>query len=291
VTRTLLLDADLLAYHASAANQRSYDWNGDGNKSVAADELPARRFAEEKIEKLADKLKADEVIVCLSDDFNSFRKDRVDPTYKANRNEVERPVHLYDIKDYLAETYDTVRWTALEADDVMGILATDPTRTDERIIVSQDKDMMSVPGKLYRPPIWLQGRLVRKGQLMDISVDEADRFHLYQTLVGDATDGYKGAPGIGPEMAKKLLDGHHFHSWTHTFRSGPRKGLEEVRWALSDGPSSDHRRNPWKSVVSGFARFGLTEADAIKQARLARILRYEDWDGRSPRLWNPPLAR
>jgi DNA polymerase-1 len=283
VTRTLLLDADLLAYHASAANERRYNW-GDGIKSVAADELKARAFAEERIEKFADKLKADEVIVCLSDDFNSFRKDRVDPNYKSNRNEVERPLHLYDIKDYLAETYDTVRWTALEADDVMGILATDPTRTDERIIVSSDKDMMSVPGKLYRPPIWLQGKLIRKGVLMDISVEEADCFHLYQTIVGDATDGYKGLPGAGPVAAADLLSGRGWQPYDHTFKSGPRKGLTERRWRPVY--FNDH---PWRAIVSAFEKAGLTEADAVTQARLARILRYEDWDGRSPRLWLPPL--
>lgn len=283
MTRTLLLDADIVAYHASSANQRSYDWNGDGNKSVAADELPARKFADEKISKLADKLKADEVIICLSDDFNSFRKDRIDPTYKSNRNEVERPVHLYDIKDYLAETYDTVRWTALEADDVMGILATDPTRTDERIIVSHDKDMMTVPGKLYRPPIWLRGQLIRKGVLMDISAEQADRFHLYQTIVGDVTDGYPGLPGAGRKAAEELLDGKGWESYRHTLKSGPRKGQEEVRWERV----WFHR--PWQAIVSAYERAGLTEADAIKQAQLARILRYEDWDGRSPRLWRPPV--
>jgi DNA polymerase-1 len=40
--------------------------------------------------------------------------------------------------------------------------------------------------------------------------------------------------------------------------------------------------------VAAYERQGLTEADAIKQARLARILRYEEWDGRTPRLWAPP---
>jgi DNA polymerase-1 len=284
VTRTLLLDADLLAYHASAANERRYNW-GDGIKSVAADELKARAFAEERIEKFADKLKADEVIVCLSDDFNSFRKDRVDPNYKSNRNEVERPLHLYDIKDYLAETYDTVRWTALEADDVMGILATDPTRTDERIIVSSDKDMMSVPGKLYRPPIWLQGKLIRKGVLMDISLEEADRFHLYQTLIGDATDGYKGAPGIGPKAAEAILDGVMWVQQERTLKSGPRKGLTLTEWKPSEGAYIP----AWLRVVAAFEKAGLTEAEALQQAQLARILRYEDWDGRSPRLWLPSL--
>ena len=97
MSRTILLDADLLAYKASAANQRSYDWNGDGNKSVAADEGAARQYAEKEISRVANKLKADDVIVCLSDDFNSFRNDRIDPNYKA----VQRTVSYSSVSQSL----------------------------------------------------------------------------------------------------------------------------------------------------------------------------------------------
>jgi DNA polymerase-1 len=259
LTRTLLLDADLLAYKMTARNQRSYDWDGDGSKAVAADFEPAARQAEEAIEKLAYKLKADSVLVCLSDDFNSFRKDRVDPTYKAVRANMDRPEHLYDLKDYLAEEYEFVRWTALEADDVMGIIATDPGRTDERIIVSADKDLMGVPGKLYRPEIRLQGRLVRKAVMADITPIQAIRFHFWQTIVGDTTDGFPGAPGIGPKSpyAEDIL-------------------------------AAETEEEAWDIVLQAYSLVGLPEAAAVQQARLARILQHEDWDGRSPRLWLPP---
>ena len=83
----------------------------------------------------------------------------------------------------------------LEGDDVMGIIATDPTRTDQRIIVSIDKDMKTIPG-----------HLLIGGELMHISPEEADYNHLYQTLVGDTIDGYSGCPGIGAVSAKRALD-------------------------------------------------------------------------------------
>jgi DNA polymerase-1 len=271
VTRTLLLDADLLAYRATAAHERRYDWSGNGQKSVAADEEAARQVAAETVDHLADTLRADDVIICLSDDFNSFRKDRIDPTYKAVRDNVERPQHLYDLKEWLAGEYPHERWKALEADDVMGIIATDPTRTDERIIVSDDKDLQTIPGKLYR-----------QGKLRHISVEEADRFHLWQTIVGDTTDGYPGLPGSGPVAAEELLEGVGWASDTHVLRSGPRKGQEELRWLKV------RWEHPWLAIVSAYEKAGLNEADAIKQARLARILRYDEWDGRTPRLWNPP---
>lgn len=259
MTRTLLIDADLLAYRTTAANQRSYDWDGDGQKAIAADEEAARRQAEKEVEQLADKLKADEVLICLSDDFSSFRKDRIDPTYKAIRAAAERPVHLYDLKDHLATVYDHVRWTALEADDVMGIIATDPSRTDERIIVSADKDLMGIPGKLHRPAVrHHDGRLIRPAATIDITPLEAIRFHFWQAIVGDITDGYPGARGVGDKSiyAQDVLEAE----------------TEEEAWGI---------------VLEAFSGRG-GEDEALKQARLARILQFVDYDGRSPRLWLPP---
>lgn len=287
MTRTLLLDADLIAYRASSATQRSYDWNGDGKKSYAADFEAAVEMAERTIDDYATKLKADEVLVCLSDDFSSFRKDRVDPTYKAIRDDVDRPVHLYDIKDHLADTYEFVRWTALEADDVMGIIATDPNRTDERIIVSADKDMKTIPGKLHQPAVYntMTGALIRPAQTIDISVEEADRFHLYQTIVGDQTDGYPGLPGAGPKAAEEVLNGVQWVQQERTLKSGPRKGLTISEWVRTEGDYIP----AWLRVVALYEKAGLTEEHALKQARLARILRYGEWDGRSPRLWTPTL--
>lgn len=275
--RTLLFDADALAYRDAVAHQRTYDW-GDGVTSIATDLGLAKKTIVQQIDATMEKLEADNFIICLSDDIHSFRKEMVDPTYKKARQDVERPVHLYTLKEWLAETYPTDRRPRLEADDVMGILATDPSATDERIIVSADKDMMTVPAKLYRPQ---NDKGQKRPPIMDISLEEANRFHLWQTIVGDTTDGYAGLPGAGPVEAEKLLEGWGWSSYVHVFKSGPRKGLEEVRWERS-------YMDVWNAIVSGYIKAGLKEADAITQARLARILRYGEWDGRSPRLWNPP---
>jgi len=262
LTRTLLIDADLLAYRATAAHQRKYDWDGTGDLSLAADFKKARDTAEETVDELGDLLKSDNVVVCLSDDFNSFRKDRVASDYKEFRTTTERPKYLYDLKDHLAETFETERWTTLEADDVMGIIATDPTRGDERVIVSADKDMMGVPAKVYRPPLTDEQREAAKGKapvILDIEPIEAMRFHLWQTVVGDPVDGYLGARGVGPQSmyARDILEA----------QSEPEA---------------------WEAVLEAYAFVGSTEEHAVQQARLARILQYPDWDGRTPRLWVPP---
>ena len=73
---------------------------------------------------------------------------------------------------------------SLEADDVLGILATEPSN-EERIIVSIDKDLYQIPAKISK-----DGKTFE-----EISENEANYWHMMQTLTGDSTDGYSGCPG------------------------------------------------------------------------------------------------
>lgn len=93
------------------------------------------------------------------------------------------------------------------------------------------------------------------------SVDEEEgrRFHLLQTLAGDSTDGYSGCPGYGMKKAEQLL----------------------VKEDYS-----------WKAIREAFEEKGLTEEDALLNARLARILTDEDYDFQrgTPILWTPSAS-
>lgn len=258
MTRTLLVDADLLAYVASAATQRSYHFDGpDAPPAISADFNEAKEAAEQQINKLIDRLQPDDLIICLSDDFSSFRKDRIDPTYKATRT-AERPQQLYPIKDWLRSEYIVEERPALEADDVMGIIATDPNRTDERIVVSADKDLMTVPGKLYRPQLDVGGK---HPPILTISKQDAWRFHFWQAIVGDTTDGYPGAFKVGAKSiyAEAVLE-------------------------------AEDEEDAWEWVIAAFHKAGRGEAEALVQARLARILQFQDYDGHRPLLWLPPYS-
>ena len=130
----------------------------------------------------------------------------------------------------------------LEADDAMGIYA---TQHPGNIIVSPDKDMKQIPGKLYN----LEDTIT-------ITPKEGAKWHLIQTLAGDQTDGYSGVPGIGVKRAETLFN--------------------------KEGYS-------WSTVVKAFTDKGLTEEDALLNARLARILTIEDYDTeqQEPKLWTP----
>jgi DNA polymerase-1 len=46
----------------------------------------------------------------------------------------------------------------------------------------------------------------------------------------------------------------------------------------------------WDEVLGAFASVGLGEEEAVIQARLARILHFEDHDGTRPILWVPPYV-
>jgi DNA polymerase-1 len=235
----------------------------------------AKAEAKRVVEWFMDDLKADDLVICLSDDVQNFRK-RIDPTYKQLRTATERPVHLYDLKEWMGEKWSSRLIATFEADDVMGIMSTEP-HTGERVIVSNDKDMKTIPGLLCRPDYER-----RKLNVVEITEEAADRFHLWQTLTGDTCDGYDGCPGVGGERAEPILDGYGFQRYDHTITKGKRKGEIDVRWPRFqfDGP--------WPAIVSAYEKAGLTEADAIRQARLAFILRSSHYvDGR--RLdWNPP---
>lgn len=261
--RTLLVDADIFAYKATAATEKVYLFGGAGSDPVVDPNLnQALDIAARDIEAVANKLKATKVIVCLTDDvkadgtIDNFRCDFY-PQYKMHRKDVRRPSTLRAVKDFYASNFETYQRPRLEADDCMGILSTHATLVPgERVIVSGDKDMKTIPGLLFNP------RHVRRRVPTKISGVAADRFFMQQTLTGDAVDGYPGCPGIG-DKSPYVVELAHCRTLAAM----------------------------WEVVVAGYASKGRTPADALVQARCARILRACDWDfvARKPRLWSPPV--
>ncbi len=242
ITSALAIDADILLYRSTSAAESEVDW-GDDIFSLWMDMKEAKAAFVRQLENIQEKLGVTNVVCCISDSGNNFRKS-VDPSYKSNRRGTRKPVGYTAMKDWVVSTYPSMRKPGLEGDDLLGILATRPG--NDCIMVSDDKDMLGVPGRLFRPS---------KDEMFEISVQDADRFFLTQVLTGDPTDGYKGVPGIGPKKAEAIL--------------GPR--------------------HDWGAIEKAFLDAGLTKDDALTQARLARILRWSDWDAEKgePILWKP----
>ena len=86
-----------------------------------------------------------------------------------------------------------------------------------------------------------------------------------------------------PKAASEILSGRLWHTRERTLKSGPRKGLSLTEWDYTDDPEVP----VWDRIVAAYAKAGLSEADALAQARCARILRNTDWDGSHPILWEP----
>lgn len=274
MTRLLLIDADVVAYNAAMACEKATDW-GEGYWTWHCDEYEVRQAVLDKIDQYREALDATDVKLCLTDSEGNFRFD-VLPSYKGNRKNTKKPLVLKAIKEWLIEEHDAYFRPGLEGDDCMGILATAAGVKGEKIIVSIDKDMKTIPGLYVRD---------LDSGIMEISEAEADYWHLFQTLMGDGTDGYKGCPGVGPVEAERVLRNLiKVEPYPHEMKSGKRKGEIETRWA--DGEAD----TLWEVVLAQFRKAGLSEADALQQARVARILRASDYDfkKKEPILWLPP---
>ena len=242
---TLLIDADVLAFEAAVVAEESIEWK-DEMWTVHADMALAKARVVNRVEEFKDLMKTDKVTMCLTDRAN-FRRV-LNPDYKANRSKSRLPIILRQVKQWIIEEYDGQMWPNLEADDVISILATDKEMDEETIIVSIDKDFKSVPGIYYD---------YNKNETHHVSEDEADNYHLIQTIMGDATDGYSGVPRVGPVGAKKLLDQNGY---------------------------------TWETVTACYEKAGLTEQDALMNAWMARLLRAENYSFRTntiKKLWTP----
>lgn len=116
--------------------------------------------------------------------------------YKGNRDPNHKPKYYKEIREYLLSYFDVEVVDGMEADDAIGIAQfKNPDRST--CIVSIDKDMKMIPGWHYNP---------RSGDIFNVSLYEADRFLLWQMLVGDPTDNIPGVNKIGPKTADKILE-------------------------------------------------------------------------------------
>lgn len=122
---------------------------------------------------------------------------QVFPEYKANRLGKPRPVHLEACKRRLVTEWAATYIEGMEADDQLGIRQC-VGDTNDSIICSIDKDLLQIPGWHYN---------FVKHQRTYVTPMEGLRHFYWQLLVGDSSDGIKGAAGIGPVKADKILDG------------------------------------------------------------------------------------
>ena len=234
----LLIDGDIILYKIASAVEEPIHW-GDDFWTLHGDAAAAKDSFDQEIERLQNRLEVSQICIALSDPKHNWRIE-IMATYKHNRRNKRKPVVYRALRDHAIAQYTTAQYPGLEADDVMGVMS-----QEDRIIVSDDKDLRTIPGQLYNPS---------RDDHIEITEEEADRNHLLQTLTGDTVDGYTGCPGIGPKRAQAVL-----------------------------------KKGTWDEVVEAYLKAGLNEDVALGQARVARILRPNEWNPKTEEviLWNP----
>ena len=235
----ILIDADFIVYKCCAACETEIDY-GEDVIFVTSNFSDAYNAVKKEVEKIKSAFGGFASPILFFSDSKNFRK-KIYPDYKGHRNR-KKPCGYKRVIRNLRIEYDVIVMPELEADDAMGIYA---TQHPGNVVVSPDKDMKQIAGKLYDLET-----------SKDITAEEGARWHLIQTLAGDQTDGYSGVPGIGVKRAETLFN--------------------------KEGYS-------WSTVVKAFEDKGLTETDALTNARLARILTIDDYDTKrqEPKLWTP----
>jgi DNA polymerase I len=246
---TLLIDGDQFLYKACAACEVEARWD-EQNHVLSCNAEEAWDVFTGSLEKVKRTLESDIMYLAFSG-VGNFRRD-IYPSYKSARVGKRKPLAYGRLYERAHERLSCKSIDGLEADDLMGIWATSG-RFENPVIISDDKDMQTLPTTLYRG-----------GELVTKTIGEADEHWLFQTLVGDTTDGYPGCPGIGKVKAEKFLK-EFWHEGVF---------LTEAAW---------------EAVVRSFEAADLTFDDALTMARVARILRAEDWnsDKKEVKLWTP----
>lgn len=239
-----LMDADGLVYRLCSACSVDVLWH-DGlitpyvTHSLVVDEL------EKAVAKIVRDTKIKKLVFYFSGPVgHNFRRTMITESYKEQRTGSRPPAWDHCIDWLVDQGHEVVQRQIFEADDLVGAAYgyEEEALEGEVVRISSDKDMRTVPGHLYND---------HKATMEYVSPEEANYHWLFQVLVGDASDGYKGCPKVGKVTAPPIA----------------RKG--------------------WGAVVQAYEKAGLTQADAIQAGQLARILRPGEIQEDQPCLWTP----
>lgn len=198
----LLIDADELAIKAAFVHNPNEDTDETTLRIFDPEWSAAACYiAECMVERLKGYFQTNDVLLCWSDITGRYFRHDLFPEYKSNRKGQRRARYRRAVRAHLLDLYPNKWVQGLEADDVMGIEAT----TSGGIIVSGDKDMMTIPdATICRDMSWNEDETTPR--IEHTTAETAHRFHMLQTLMGDNTDGIPGLKGVGPKKAAKVLD-------------------------------------------------------------------------------------
>lgn len=239
--KPLAIDGDIIAFRAASSVQKDICWGGGLYTCHAYLKDAIEQFniiidtILERINEQCDThYDKGSMLFFFSDSEGNFRK-YYNPDYKSNRKNSRKPTCYRGLVDYIRANFFTADVIPhLEADDQIGIYVTNPANKSP-MIVSMDKDFKTIPCAYYD---------FNKDEIYPSTKVSAEYYTAFQTLIGDATDGYKGCPTFGKVKAAKYL----------------QENLEDI----------------WGAVLKAYEEQGLTKDDMILQATMAHILTFDD---------------
>lgn len=172
--------------------------------------------------------------------------------YKGNRDPDAKPFHYKSLRRYLQNKWGAKVVDGYEADDQLAMIA---TADRDVVMVSVDKDLLTVPGRHYH---------FQKKLLFDQSPEEARASFYRQLITGDPVDNIGGAFRAGAKMAAEF--GTHL-----TEEEMYDRALEIYKW------SKDLKGCPYAHLSA--------EDALLENARLLHLLRRPD------DVWLPPRDR
>ena len=132
--------------------------------------------------------------------------------------------------------------------------------------MSIDKDFQTLPCRVFNPRKKVRPKIV--------TLRQANYNWFYQTILGDTSDNYKGAPGAGAAAARQALM--------------PARGLGGLTRAALEVFEQKFDRPAWRPKFVWDHPFD----EFLMNARCARIMRHGDYRLSPPsaRLWGPTQA-
>ncbi len=191
---------------------------------------------------------------------DNFRRDYF-PLYKVNRAGRPEPECLSYAIEIVEDRCTTVRRPRIEADDILGMMASAGLAT----AVTIDKDLQCCPGWHWNPE--------KEEAPHYVSEEKADLNLYKQWISGDLTDNIFGVWNWGPRKAEKLLE------------NTPREEWDQVVGELfRENPRPEHKRIDEIDRMDG-------DEYALSQAICVRILRDGEFNKKKEevKLWVPDL--
>lgn len=211
--KLVIVDADGLVYHSSRETLE---------ESI--------QILNDKIQNIYDKTEATHSIFFISQ--GRYFRHGISPDYKKSRGNTKSPLKwLQTLKMYLKEAYNANSMNLVEADDLVAYWSQrdfllvgnipcsmpiedfdEGTKIEplDTLMCSPDKDLLqSIEGVHFNYSYKLVDKTkpesVEKGWWVTTNKEEAEKFQWIQMLMGDATDGITGIPGVGIVGATKIL--------------------------------------------------------------------------------------